>query len=257
MNFHAGKIEVTLSPSLRFDIIIRAFGELLPLLSVSVPQSRVSSTEQEHGLPADYQGLIPVGPLTVWADRVLANLFAPQFLHLDKWVDDGWTDTEMYWVKPGSPALQAVSLLSESPGKPLSKCLCLFFQLNKAVDNGQTDTKMYCLDALAASKALGTQPSTDGPFETTDPDSTLTQSHILPGGPASDDWLRWDDYWVGQKVRLGFSVECYRKIQTNFSANPMQRFGHFGSTTQLDHSVPRAAHGVAEAAIGQLVWCWC
>ena len=116
VNLHAGKIEVMFSPSLGFHIIIRAFGELLPLLSVSVPQSRVSGTEQEHGVLADYQGLIPVGPLTVWADWMLAKLFAPQFLHLDKWVDDGWTDTEMYWIKPGSPALQAVSLLSESPG---------------------------------------------------------------------------------------------------------------------------------------------
>ena len=87
----------------------------------------------------------------------------------------------------GSLALQAVCLLSESPEKPLLKCLCLLFQLEKGVDNGWTDTKMYCLDSLAAARAFGTQPSTDGPFETTDPDSNLTQSHTLLGGPASDD----------------------------------------------------------------------
>ena len=50
----------TFSPRLGFHIIIRACEGLLPLLSLSILQSRVSSTEQEHGLPVDCQGLILV-----------------------------------------------------------------------------------------------------------------------------------------------------------------------------------------------------
>ena len=29
------------------------------------------------------------------------------------------------------------------------------------------------------------------------------------------------NYWVGQKVRLGFSIRCYRKTRMNFLANPI------------------------------------
>lgn len=61
------------------------------------------------------------------------------------------------------------------------------FSVDKGVDNGWTDTKMYCLDALAAARAFGTQPSTDGSFEITDPESNHTQSHSLPGRPVSDN----------------------------------------------------------------------
>ena len=32
-------------------------------------------------------------------------------------------------------------------------------------------------------------------------------------------------YWVGQKVRSGFSVRSYGKTQTNFLANPIYNYG--------------------------------
>ena len=30
-----------------------------------------------------------------------------------------------------------------------------------------------------------------------------------------------DKYWVGQKVRSGLSIRCYRKTQMNFLAKPV------------------------------------
>ena len=85
--------------------------------SIEYASVKSNSTEQEHRLPVDCQGLILVWPLTVWADWVLAKLFAPQFLYLDKWVDDGWTDTEMYWVSCIAGSLFTIWVTREAPIK--------------------------------------------------------------------------------------------------------------------------------------------
>ena len=42
-------------------------------------------------------------------------------------------------------------------------------------------------------------------------------------------------YWVGQKVHLSFSKRYYRKIQTNFLANPV--YNGLFSSVQFSHSV--------------------
>ena len=51
-------------------------------------------------------------------------------------------------------------------------------------------------------------------------------------------------YWVGQKVRLGFSVRCHRKTQKSFLANPIDLtlWSFLGSTTEPAPSLTWASH---------------
>lgn len=42
-------------------------------------------------------------------------------------------------------------------------------------------------------------------------------SEVIPG------YHPVEDYWVGQKVRSGFSVTSYGKTRTNFLVNPIHR----------------------------------
>ena len=56
-------------------------------------------------------------------------------------------------------------------------------------------------------------------------------------------WALWSQmYWVGQKVGSGFSIRGYRKIQTNFLANPMSLWRH--STSKWTFSLPSYRRGI-------------
>ena len=43
-------------------------------------------------------------------------------------------------------------------------------------------------------------------------------------------------YWVDQKVRMGFSVRCHGKTQTNFSANPIYNTMHVCINSRIANS---------------------